>query len=69
MGACHASSAILFILLREQGYEAVPCIGEVSKQPIVFDHSWIEINGNIIDAATSNSLIPEINLSPILLGI
>ncbi len=30
-GACHAATAILFVLLREQRIEAVPCVGEVSK--------------------------------------
>lgn len=67
-GACHATSAIMFVLLREQGYEAFACLGEVSKNPIIFDHSWVEIDGKVIDAAVSNTLIRGVNFPPVLLG-
>jgi hypothetical protein len=56
-GACHATTAILFVLLREQGIAATPYVGEVSKAPIVFDHSWIEVDSEVCDAAVMNSLV------------
>ncbi len=67
-GACHASSAILFILLKEQGFEVDACIGEVSELPIFFDHSWVEINSQVIDAAISNTLVQGVNFPPVLLN-
>ncbi|MDO8908255.1 MAG: hypothetical protein Q7W55_07120 [Pseudohongiella sp.] len=66
-GACHATTAILYVLLREQGLEAVPCLGEVSQGPIVFDHSWIEIDSKVLDAAVSKSLIQGISFPPVFL--
>jgi len=52
MGACHASSSILHILLKEQGIDNELYIGEVkvpNKKP--FDHSWIEIEKKIYDVS------------------
>ncbi len=69
MGACHASTAILYILLKEQGYEVEACIGEVSKLPIIFDHSWIEYEGKVIDASISNTLIKGLKFPPVFLSI
>ena len=66
-GACHATTAIMYILLREQGLEAVPCLGEVSRGSIVFDHSWIEVDSKVLDAAVSNSLIHGISFPPVFL--
>ena len=68
MGACHASTAILYVLLKEQKYNVTACIGEVGKPPIVFDHSWIEYNDKVIDAAVSNTLIQGLSFPPIFLG-
>jgi len=68
MGACHASTAIMYILLKEQGCEVQPCIGEVFKPSIIFDHSWIEYDGKVIDAAISNTLI-QLNFPPVFLNI
>ena len=56
-GACHATTAIMFVLLHEQGIPSAPCIVVVSKDHIVFDHSWIEVNSKICDAAVTNTLI------------
>ena len=67
-GACHASTAVMFVLLKEQGIEATPFIGEVSKVPIVFDHSWIEVDAKVIDAAILNTLVQGVNYPPVLLG-
>jgi hypothetical protein len=50
-GACHSSSAILYLLLAEQGLEPTLCIGEVHSGIYRFDHSWVEVDGLIYDAA------------------
>lgn len=50
-GACHLISAIMYILLNEQGISSELCIGEVSNANGYFDHSWIEINGSAFDVA------------------
>lgn len=50
-GACHSSSAILYLLLAEQGLEPTLCIGEVHSGFIRFDHSWVEVDGLIFDVA------------------
>jgi hypothetical protein len=54
-GACHASSAVLVVLLGSQGIPAQPCIGEAKCGAKVFDHSWVEIAGEIYDPAVSLS--------------
>lgn len=57
LGACHSSSAILHMLLKEKGINSVikigEVVGEVGQQRFWFDHSWIEINGAIFDAAVA----------------
>ncbi|WP_158568889.1 hypothetical protein [Duganella sp. BJB488] len=50
-GACHNSSAWMYILLSEQGFTPRLCIGEVRGDAGYFDHSWIELNDGIFDAA------------------
>lgn len=66
-GACHATTAIMFVLLREQSIAAVPCLGGVSKAPIVFDHSWIEVDSEVIDAAVVNTLVQVEDFPPVFL--
>ncbi|WP_223789405.1 hypothetical protein [Marinicella meishanensis] len=68
-GACHATTAILYVLLKEQGYDVIPCIGEVSNHPIIFDHSWIEYDDKVVDVAISNTLIENLNFPPVFLNI
>ena len=50
-GACHATSAILYILLKEQGIDATLYIGECQQGSFVFDHSWVEVSSEVVDAA------------------
>lgn len=52
-GACHSSSAMLYILLKERGIDSTIVIGEVFAPAGRFDHSWIEIDGIIYDAAVA----------------
>ncbi|WP_110689417.1 lasso peptide biosynthesis protein [Salinicola endophyticus] len=50
-GACHNTSAVLHVILNELGINNSLCIGEVKTGEKYFDHSWIEIDGKIYDAA------------------
>ena len=68
-GACHAASSVLYILLREQKFDAELYVGEVGNLPIVFDHSWVEIDNKIYDAAITSTLIEGISFPPIFAGI
>ena len=67
-GACHATTAVLTVLLRELDLPADPCLGECSLGGAAFDHSWVEIRGDIYDVAVSNSLIPGRNSAPVFAG-
>ena len=68
-GACHASSSALYVALSELGYSPKLCIGEMLGQGLYFDHSWIELNGQILDIAISMTLLGGAPVSePILFG-
>lgn len=68
-GACHASCSALYVALSELGYSPKLCIGEMMGQGLYFDHSWIELNGKIIDMAISMTLLGGAPASePILFG-
>lgn len=49
--ACHASCSALYVALSELGYSPKLCIGEMLGQGLYFDHSWIELDGQILDIA------------------
>jgi len=51
-GACHATCSILYVGLSEMGYAPTIYMGEAANiyRPR-FDHSWIELDGKIIDLA------------------
>lgn len=58
IGACHATTAIMFVALSEMGFSPRACIGEVTGVGVgVFDHSWIELDDKIIDLACSMTLL------------
>lgn len=64
MGACHASSAVLYVVFSELGYDVDIFIGEVQKpgeKP--FDHSWITIDGKVIDIAVIMTLMGGMPIS------
>lgn len=50
-GACHDSSAVLYMLLSELGYSPALVTGEVKAAAGIFDHSWVEVDGKIYDVA------------------
>ena len=68
-GACHATSAIMYILLREQGIDARLYIGECQQDSFVFDHSWVEIRGEVVDAAISMTWVQGMSFPPVLKNI
>lgn len=56
-GACHADTAVLYVLGRELGVAHItPIIGEASYETFPFDHSWLDVNGHIWDAAAYRPL-------------
>jgi hypothetical protein len=50
-GACHDTSAVFYILLSELGFSPILNIGEVRAPEGIFDHSWVDLDGLIFDAA------------------
>jgi hypothetical protein len=68
-GACHATSSVMYLLLKEQGVDVNLYIGEVERESVIFDHSWLEFGGEPIDAAISNTLIEGVKFSPVYFGV
>ncbi|MGE7936802.1 SEC-C domain-containing protein [Bacillus paramycoides] len=60
IGACHALSSILYILLKEQGFKSNLEIGftKSSKVPFPFCHSWITLDGFPYDVGLYRSHSP-----------
>ncbi|MFT6922984.1 MAG: hypothetical protein ACJA1C_001992 [Crocinitomicaceae bacterium] len=67
-GACHATCGILHVLLKEQGIDNHLILGEAKNGPAVFNHSWIEIEGEVYDVAIGNALIPQFSNPPTIKG-
>jgi hypothetical protein len=67
-GACHATSAILALLLNARNVQAVPCLGECYVDNYYFDHSWIEIDGLVYDVAIAVPDIPSHQKPPVFSG-
>ncbi len=64
-GACHATAALLHVLLHEKGIENIPVCGELGKGKICFDHSWVEIGGKIYDIAVALPLVEQLDSHPV----
>ena len=64
-----ASCSALYVALSELGYSPKLCIGEMLGQGLYFDHSWIELDGQILDIAISMTLLGGAPVSePIVFG-
>lgn len=61
-GACHSSSTVLYMMFAECGVESEIVIGDVEAPAGVFEHSWIEIDGAIYDAAVA---FPDLRGEPV----
>ena len=68
-GACHAVSSVFYVLLAEQGISSVLCIGEVQIGVRAFNHSWIEIDGEVCDAAIISTLNERFHFLPTINGL
>lgn len=68
-GACHAVSAIFYILLCEKGIKPVLCLGEAQAPSGYFDHSWIEIDDKVYDVAVYLTLNETMIYPPVIKGI
>lgn len=53
-GACHDLSASFYMTLSEYELKPVLCIGVVSANGSIFDHSWVEIGGRVYDFTICN---------------
>lgn len=61
-GCCHSLSSALYVALCELEEKPKLCIGECFKsKESPFDHSWIELNGKVIDIAVYMPLTRKIN--------
>lgn len=61
-GCCHAFSSALYVALCELGEKPELCVGECynpNEKP--FDHSWITLNGKVIDLAVYMPLTQKCN--------
>lgn len=67
-GACHATCGVIHVLLTEEGVENNLILGEAKIEGAFFNHSWIEINGEIYDIAIGNTLIDGFESAPVLKG-
>ncbi|NNM68899.1 MAG: hypothetical protein HKM00_02820 [Gallionella sp.] len=67
-GACHGSSSVLATLLSVQGVQPTLCLGEVFHSNVYFDHSWVEVHGEVLDAAISRTLIHGFAFPPVFRG-
>jgi len=74
-GACHESCGVLYVLLNELGISCEWRLGEVrfkdkaiNKTPICFDHSWILLDGQIIDLAICRTAAHEYDVPPTIMS-
>ena len=52
LGGCHATASALYVALSEQGFQTELCVGEIGSPDMrPFDHSWVTVDGQIIDLA------------------
>ena len=67
-GACHAISAIQYVIFNELELNPKICIGVVGWSQEPFDHSWIEIENQVYDIAIDNTLTGVKVSEPIIAG-
>ncbi len=68
-GACHDTSAAMYIVLSELNLNVTLCIGEVKTGDQYFDHSWIEVGGLIYDVAVCLPLPGQPAFPPVFASI
>ena len=66
LGGCHSLSSALYVALCEIGENPKLCIGECYNVKIKpFDHSWILLNGKVIDMA----IYMQMNITSTVSGV
>jgi hypothetical protein len=55
-GGCHAISAVLHVLFREAGLSSTLVVGEAALGRHPFEHSWVELGGEVYDVAIVRTL-------------
>ena len=71
-GGCHALSSALYVALCKLGFSPELCVGECQVPGMLpFDHSWVNLDGRIIDLAVYYPLTQQINSisGPVILGV
>ena len=71
-GSCHSISSVLYVALKELGLNPTLCIGVCyDKKASFFDHSWLLVDGKIIDLSIYMPLNQKINYvsGPIIFDI
>lgn len=59
-GCCYSFSSALYVALSELGEHPLLCVGEcLPSRSNPFDHSWIELNGKILDIAVYMPLVQK----------
>lgn len=64
----HSSTAVFMVLAREVGVSAKLLMGQCAVGDAVFDHSWVEVRGQIYDIAISNPVLLETRTPPVFAG-
>jgi len=67
-GACHGTSAILYVILQELGYEPKLCAGVISTEFWMSGHSWVEVNGKVYDVSCYFPTIGIAQMMPVFHG-
>lgn len=67
-GVCHTSASILYVIYKELGFNVNLLMGEVKIDHRYFDHSWIEIDGLVVDASLISPINKNLGLSPVFLN-
>ncbi|MEE0879131.1 MAG: hypothetical protein UH788_07620 [Treponemataceae bacterium] len=67
-GFCHASASVLYVCLCELGLQPKLVIGEANIENKYFDHSWVVLDGKIIDLAIALPLDYSDEVGPVILN-
>jgi Transglutaminase-like superfamily len=67
-GAADATTAIGYLLLREQGVEALACRGAARRRKATFSHAWIQVGDDVFDVAIGMAPDPRDSIQPVVAG-
>ena len=70
LGACHATTAMMFAFAKKIGIDAIPCIGECEQEGYPpFDHSWLLIDDKVYDLAIAMPFNLYVAKGPVIASI